>query len=155
MCRTSRPAGGPFREFPTRPLGHKLYILIYMMCYSWMPVAAIASGVTRRGWAEATPGAEQRRVVSGLAWVGQRRHEGAAGREAKPSAVLLPRPHGEWNVRGSRPPLAVIEVGENPVGPSPGGGPEGGVQTLRLNEAFRVPPGAPSPGRLLAAGRCF
>jgi len=34
--------------------------------------------------------------------------------------VLLPRPHGERNVRASRPPLAVIEVGENPVGPGPG-----------------------------------
>ncbi len=57
---------------------------------------------------------------------------------AHPWNVLLTLPHGERNVRASCSPLAVIKVGENPVGPGQGWRPEGGVETLRLNEALRV-----------------
>jgi hypothetical protein len=52
--------------------------------------------------------------------------------------ILLPRLYGEGNVGTGCSPLAVIKVGENPVGPPLRWRPEGGVQTLRLNKAFRV-----------------
>src|SRR5262249_28903419 len=54
------------------------------------------------------------------------------------ATFLLPRLHGEGNVRASGSPLAVVKVGENPVSPGRGGRSEGGVQTPRHNEASRM-----------------